>query len=151
MAGLMQCNNCPWKGWEGELVELPADSHNPTLIRVCPLCGRGGVSESEPFEFRGYPLPLHMEKSLHDYIYFGRPVGGFLQAVIENNLQLAVGKADNSNIRYLPAFPAYLYMCCPADAWGSRGAYESWPGLQNLREGNLTEKQKQKWPHWVRE
>jgi len=78
------------------------------------------------FEFRGYLLPAHIAKSLEDYFQRGTPVGGFLQAVITNDLFAAVGKADECNIRVLPAIAAYVHMNGPIRSTGSREAYDEW-------------------------
>jgi len=85
------------------------------------------MNEAEAeFSFRGFTLPAHVHKRLEDYIQRGMPVGGFLQAVIANDLRDAVARADDSNIQVLPALAAYLFQNAPMMAVGSREAYEQW-------------------------
>lgn len=77
------------------------------------------------YTYRGFTLRSEMQEALDRYV--GRePVGNFLTAVLENNLQLAVGYADNDNLANLPAFVGYLYNELPADCWGSKEKMAAW-------------------------
>lgn len=84
------------------------------------------------YHYRDFEVSDFMQEKLNDYIEFGTPVGGFLQAVITNNLQRAVQYADETNLRNLPAFVAYLYNHAPRDCWGSPGAYNYWMSRKEL-------------------
>lgn len=52
------------------------------------------------------------------YLVFGVPPGGFLMAVLRNDLFDAIGRADDSNARALKEICAYLYNCAPTIARG---------------------------------
>ena len=52
--------------------------------------------------------------------------GGFLVAVLRNDLSAAVQMADEENIRNLPAFMSYLYNELPAGSYGSKWLVEKW-------------------------
>ena len=53
-------------------------------------------------------------------------VGDFLRAVLSNNLMEAVGRADEDNIRVLPAICAYVYMELPGHCHGSPERVSEW-------------------------
>lgn len=79
-----------------------------------------------PYIFRGMLLPLHLQESLDAYAQEGRPTGGFLQECINNNLRMAVARADDKNVLIIPAVIAYLYNRAPAGCWGRDGAHDRW-------------------------
>lgn len=64
--------------------------------------------------------------SLDAYIGLGVPLGGFLTAVVENNLSEAVGQADSQNAPLLRDYVMYLYNECPSMCWGSREKVKLW-------------------------
>lgn len=78
------------------------------------------------YKFREYEIPDHMQESLDAYIANGRPVGGFLTAVLENNLSQAMGRADDDNLANLPAYSAFLYNEAPSQCHGSREKVFAW-------------------------
>lgn len=63
--------------------------------------------------------PDHLRESLDRYANDGVPTGGFLRAVLENDLLAAIGSADEINSLALPHIVAYVYNEMPAGAWGS--------------------------------
>ena len=52
--------------------------------------------------------------------------GGFLRAVLENDLTSAVKRADDLNRRYLSDVVTYCYQVLPSASWGNRGLVASW-------------------------
>jgi len=76
--------------------------------------------------FRGFHIPPHMMDSLKAYIEDRRPVGDFLTAVITNDLQGAIDRADDINLANLPAYVGYLYNEAPGGCWGSKESMEEW-------------------------
>ena len=62
--------------------------------------------------------PLDIQASILAYIQ-GRPTGGFLQAVLENNLVEAVMAADAHNGPLLGPITAFVYHTVPHGHWGS--------------------------------
>ncbi len=79
-----------------------------------------------PFTFRNMTVPAPVEASLRRYVEQGAPTGGFLEAVIDNDLKEACGRADEQNLAALPAIVAYLVNECPAYCWGFKGAFARW-------------------------
>ena len=86
------------------------------------------------YKFQEFYIPERMMVSIKRYIEDKCPPGGFLTAVIENNLSDAVGRADGENLRNLPAFVAYFYNKAPADCWGSPEKMNRWlaPGIKEI-------------------
>lgn len=69
--------------------------------------------------FTTYGIPHHMREGVNQYIEHG-VCGSFLQAVMENNLVEAAGRADNINVRCLREWAIFLYNEMPNGTWGSR-------------------------------
>jgi len=78
------------------------------------------------YQFRGFVISDNMLESLQAYAERGQPVGDFLTAVLANDLMDACGRADDTNIRNLPAFAAWVYNECPSPAHGSREKMKAW-------------------------
>lgn len=76
--------------------------------------------------FGPYSIPVYMREPLTDYINHGYLPGGFLTAVLENNLRESVGHADSQNITQLPAYTNYLYNYAPLKCWGSPKKVTAW-------------------------
>jgi len=78
------------------------------------------------YEFRGMVISEHMMGALRRYIQERIPPGGFLTAVLANDLQAAVGQADSDNLPNIPAFAAYIYNEAPGNCHGSYGLVKAW-------------------------
>ena len=68
--------------------------------------------------------------SLDNYVSQGIPTGGFLQAVLENNLFEAFARADSENLRDLQEIIQYCYQRLPSSCWGSPENVREWLDLQ---------------------
>ena len=71
--------------------------------------------------------------SLDRYVKDKIETGGFLRAVLENNLTEAFGKADQDNIRDMFEIISYCYNKIPASCWGSPKKVQKWlhPEMEN--------------------
>jgi hypothetical protein len=78
------------------------------------------------FKFRGETIPAHMIIGLADYIDNHIPTGGFLEAILSNDLIAACCKADNVNITRIHVYIAYLYNNAPSLCFGSPERYREW-------------------------
>jgi hypothetical protein len=78
------------------------------------------------YTFRGFTISEHMMAALRRYIDEKCPVGNFLTAVLSNNLSEAVARADEENLKNLPAFVGYLYNEAPSLCWGSPERVKEW-------------------------
>ena len=73
-----------------------------------------------------YNIPEYTRESIDAYVKHRQPTGGFLTAVLSNNLVEAVGRADEHNINALPDIVRYVYNEIPANCWGSPEAVSTW-------------------------
>lgn len=71
-------------------------------------------------------IPNHMHEGLRVYCENHRRVGGFLQAVLSNDLCKAVTKADTLNKSALANYIMWLHTYAPSGSFGSAEAYEEW-------------------------
>ena len=74
-------------------------------------------------------VPTHMHEGMVRWIVLGQRPGGFLTAVLENNLKEAVMRADDINARMLADTVGFLYSCAPPMCWGSPEKVKAWTGL----------------------
>lgn len=84
------------------------------------------------YRFREFSIRPDMMGAIHRYIHHGLNPGHFLSAVIDNDLAEAVGRADDQNLRNLPAFVGYFYNEAPAACWGSKEKRIEW--VRSVRE-----------------
>lgn len=73
-----------------------------------------------------YVIPSHMCGAILRYVLVGIEPGGFLGAVICNDLVGAVARADDENIRLLPEYVRVFYNHAPGNCWGSRERLDQW-------------------------
>ncbi len=78
------------------------------------------------FTFRGMTIPPRMMGSLHAYVDHGHRTGGFLYAVLTNDLRRACETADDENMRIIPAYVAWLYTSAPSPCWGDPERVDAW-------------------------
>lgn len=64
--------------------------------------------------------------SLDRYVNDGIPPGGFLTAVLANDLTNAFAKADAYNYQMLGDIVRFVFNKVPAAAWGSHEAVDQW-------------------------
>lgn len=81
---------------------------------------------AKDYHFREWRVRADMVAALEKYINYGYPLGDFLQAVVSNDLKEACNRADEDNLRNLPAFIGYLYNVAPMACSGSRRHYKDW-------------------------
>jgi len=71
-------------------------------------------------------LPEHMRHGAKLYIEHGIRPGGFLTAVLENNLVLAFQLADGINQGCMKDWAVWLTWDIPSLAWGSAEMVDIW-------------------------
>lgn len=71
-------------------------------------------------------VPEHLRAGLWRWAGFGTRPGGFLQAVIRNDLCEAVNRADAASLQGLKPLALWLYNFAPGPSWGSREALDGW-------------------------
>lgn len=83
-----------------------------------------------------YPLVTHLMPSLDDaYVVDRRPTGGFLQAILENDLREACGRADNQNQRLIWEIVEYCWNELPPTCWGSPEKVAAWLAARGVADG----------------
>ena len=108
--------------------EHPDSPEGRRMVGLPPL--------SHPYTFRQFYIPERMMGAIIRYIENRIPPGGFLIAVITNNLQQAVARADEENMANIPAYVAYFYNEAPGNCWGSQEKYQDW--LKEQRDAHTT-------------
>ena len=85
-------------------------------------------------------IPEHMRESVILYVDHGIPPGGFLRAVLENNLTEAAAQADEINKHHLYDWACVMYNEIPQIARGSREMVDRWlkfyEDIRNTRGGS---------------
>jgi hypothetical protein len=84
-------------------------------------------------------IPAHMQSGLLGYIERGEPVGGFLSALLSNDLRGTFERADDINLEAIRAYMVFLYNHVPAGCWGSKARFEAWQdngGLAGREKAN---------------
>jgi hypothetical protein len=71
-------------------------------------------------------VPHHIREGLARYINVGCPVGGFLHAVLTNDLRDAVARADDMNLAALRHIMQWLYCQAPGGCSGSAARVQAW-------------------------
>ena len=71
------------------------------------------------------------KESIDAYVDTGRPTGGFLEAVLSNNLFEAIGRADGRALDNLPHIVCYIYNETPSGCNGSNSKVNEWIRLRN--------------------
>ena len=80
-----------------------------------------------------------IKESLDAYVAMGRPTGGFLEAVLCNNLMEAVGRADPYNLGTLHQICGYVYNEIPGNCHGSPEIVRAWYDLKRSERENAAE------------
>lgn len=71
-------------------------------------------------------VPAHLHDGLVEYVAARRPTGGFLQAVLENDLRMAVRRADVVSAHAISSIVLFLLTYVEEDAWGSPEEVQAW-------------------------
>lgn len=71
-------------------------------------------------------LPEHIRKGFRAYIEKGQLPGGFIQAVLRNDLRESFARADDINIFRMFDIVSFMYNQAPARCWGSQADIDAW-------------------------
>jgi len=77
-------------------------------------------------DFTDYEQLAHLEGSLDRYLNHGIMPGGFLTAVLENNLSESFARADRTNSMLVKDIVQFLYNRFPMGAWGNPERVKNW-------------------------
>ena len=70
--------------------------------------------------------PQTVVGTLRNYLQYHIGTGGFLEAVLSNDLVGSLGRADERNKECLHDIVRFLYNEAPAISWGSKNRYREW-------------------------
>jgi hypothetical protein len=96
-----------------------------------------------------YKLPIKIEIALSRYVEHHMPTGGFLRAVLSNDLFRAFALADEGNRIELFNICNYIYNEIPGNCWGSPEKVNRWieigrpsgeTNLEQLRDAKANDK-----------
>lgn len=77
-------------------------------------------SEDEFLETaRQFGVPEHTAQGFANYVFKRVPPGGFVTAVLSNNMKEAFLRADAQNKAAMEEIVSFLYMAMPTTVWGS--------------------------------
>lgn len=77
----------------------------------------------------------YMREGMERWIEHGIRGGSFMMALLENDLQNAVGNADGQNLAALQAWVRWLYNYAPFACWGSKEKVEAWEERKGMKGG----------------
>lgn len=76
-------------------------------------------------------VPEHTQEALNRYFIYGLEPGGFLQAVLSNDLTSAVLRADPANRVALSDIVRWIVDNAPDGSWGHLDYYKEWVSKGN--------------------
>ena len=80
-------------------------------------------------------------ETINNFVKYGLPPGGFVEAVLENNLTEAFGRADMGNRLSLWNICNYVYNEIPSNCHGNPQKVNEWinrGGLEGMRKQEVT-------------
>ena len=84
-------------------------------------------------------IPDRMKLAIDAYVNDRRPVGGFLTAVLSNNLKESFAMADEDNRAHLYDIVRYCHNEIPFVCWGSPQKVKAWLQREDLSAGDMPE------------
>ncbi len=78
------------------------------------------------YTYRGLAMPERIVELLKGYVNQRLHPGQFLAAVLENNLQESISRADDECLLNLPVIVIYIYNNVPGSCWGSPEKVKAW-------------------------
>ena len=80
-----------------------------------------------------------IKEAIDDYVANRRRHGGFVTAVLENDLMMAFSRADSENRAHLFEIVKYCWNEIPAPCWGSPQAVKAWLAGKNDDEARTAQ------------
>lgn len=79
-----------------------------------------------------------MAGGMKRYLTDGKLPGGFLQAVLRNQLREAFERADDTNAHLIRDYVVWLYNEAPAGSWGASEFVDAWAEMGGLNGRHAT-------------
>jgi hypothetical protein len=77
------------------------------------------------------PIPAWTRGEVVRFLVYGIPTGGYLMAVLSNDLKATFAQGDDENLEGLKGLMTWLHSFAPAIAKGSEKAYIAWLGRED--------------------
>lgn len=84
-------------------------------------------------------IPPNIKSAIDSYVDHGHSTGGFVYAVLCNDLVEAVARADTESFAFLLHICKYVFNFVPAPCWGSKKKVTNWLNLHE-QQPDLAEK-----------
>ena len=84
-----------------------------------------------------------LDEAIENYLIHGFAPGGFLTAVLSNNLFLAIGRADHWNRKALPDIVQQISQNMPGNSYGDPQTVQDWLDNKDNRRSNYAYDQEQ--------
>ena len=91
-------------------------------MKPIPIADRSALGYTD----RHFQIPDAVARAIDAYLEQGRIPGHFLQAVIQNDLSAAIGRADEVSLANIKAIVCYFYNVAPGVSWGSKEKMTEW-------------------------
>lgn len=92
----------------GEIINMPLHIMRPRL------------------DFSKTNLTVETQAGLARYILDHKEPGGYLRAVLENDLMTAIQTADPQNLKQLKNICKWIFNNAPGDSWGDQCTVDNW-------------------------
>jgi len=92
----------------GEIINMPLHIMRPKL------------------DFSKTSLTVETQAGLSRYILDHKEPGGYLRAVLENDLMTAIQTADPQNLKQLKNLCKWIFNNAPGDSWGDQFTVDNW-------------------------
>ena len=100
--------------------------HKQTTQQEDDMTDKQVLSESAIKAMGECGIPDYMHGGLARYFNNGIEPGGFLSAVLNNDLMMALDRADSQNVNCLKAYGMWLYNHAPMGTFGYSGAVDEY-------------------------
>ena len=74
----------------------------------------------------GTGIPVNLHQPIVDYVQFGMPLGGYLTAIVSNDLTGAIGQCSTGDMTEIKFIVDFFYNNIPGSCWRSREAMTKW-------------------------
>lgn len=92
----------------GEIINMPLHIFKPKL------------------DFTSSALSIETQAGLTRYIVDHIEPGGYLRAVLENDLMTAIQTADSTHLKQLKSLCNWIFNHAPGNSWGDRCTVDDW-------------------------